>query len=117
MCEASVAVDDSSQDVKEMLSSTKQTADLGFVLSSLRRMKSILGFFNKTSNDTEADVLKTPRSRRRKERREAQQNGDANTAEEKKVTPTPTGNKMDSPSKQENGVGVHAKVQTTKETR
>ncbi|XP_050715982.1 titin-like isoform X3 [Eriocheir sinensis] len=117
-CESSVAVDDSTQNVKEMLSSTKQTADLGFVLNSLQRMKSILGFFTKaTASDADTDESKTPKSRRKKDRRAAQTSEDANTSEEKKAAPASTGSKMDTPAKQEKSVGVDAKVQNTKETR
>lgn len=111
-----MAVDDSTQNVKEMLSSSKQTADLGFVLNSLQRMKSILGFFTKAAaSDANAEGSKTPKSRRKKDQRNAPTGDDANTSE--KVTPTSPGSKMDTPAKQEKSGGVDAKVQNTKETR
>lgn len=103
-------MDDSTQNVKEMLNSTKQTADLGFVLNSLQRMKSILGFFTKTTtSDSDADGRKTPKSRRKKDKQAAEASDEANTSEEKK----PASSKME----QEKNVGMDGKVKIAKETR
>ncbi|MPC09100.1 Tripartite motif-containing protein 72 [Portunus trituberculatus] len=116
-CEESAAVEGSSKGVKEMLSDTRQTADLSFVFTSLERMKSILGVFRKASSDSESDEDMTPKLRRRRERRQTQQDGEADTNEdanspEKKGTLTHAENK-----KQERDVIGSTNVNKTKEMR
>ncbi|XP_071536323.1 uncharacterized protein [Panulirus ornatus] len=81
-CEASTLADDSAHDVKDMLADTKKTtADVHYVLGSLKRMKSILRTMNKTSSDGESE--RTPRFRRR---RRDNQKSQPDTTENKSKT-------------------------------
>lgn len=74
VCEASTVAEDSAQDIKSMMSDTKQTADIKFLMGSLKRMKSILSSLAgrgvtsaSTSSDTEMEKdSETPRVRRRR---------------------------------------------------
>ncbi|XP_042217008.1 uncharacterized protein LOC121862751 isoform X1 [Homarus americanus] len=83
-CESSYLPDDSAQDVKEMLSDTKSSADFHFLTGSLKRMKSILGSLSRSPSDSEisssssSQGSKTPRLRRKRERKE-NQHKDQNT--------------------------------------
>ncbi|KAG0721312.1 E3 ubiquitin-protein ligase TRIM17 [Chionoecetes opilio] len=114
-CEESVGVDGSSQDVQDMLTDTKQTADLSFVLRSLERMKSILGFFSKAAIDPEPDENTTPKSRRRKDRRLTEQSGDASTHQdtktpETKITPNPAEDKRETTKLEKDVTGMHKTI-------
>ncbi|KAK8729912.1 hypothetical protein OTU49_008383 [Cherax quadricarinatus] len=86
-CDASALADSSAHDVKDMLTDTKCTADLHFLMGSLMRMKSILGSLGRTSNESEAEN-KTPRVRRRRERRDSHRSDTHTPPDTKPSTPT-----------------------------